>query len=214
MYLSYKITNIINGKYYIGVHKTNDPNDDYMGSGVAIKNAMKKYGRQSFNKTIIETFESESEMYEWESLNVNQEIVDDPKSYNMTMGGKGGFSHIDCSGDNNPMRNPMVAKKVSMSLKGSDHWRKGQKLATAAAKLTNTGRKRPEHSKKMINNSLKKPCQWVAVSPEGYSYTFPSLANFCDEKGFTRSSIYGAVKRGDTITNGSACGWWFGKLDK
>lgn len=31
-YTIYKITNKINGNFYIGKHKTNDPNDSYMGS--------------------------------------------------------------------------------------------------------------------------------------------------------------------------------------
>ena len=42
VYTVYKIVNLTNEKYYIGVHKTSDPNDSYYGSGVAIKKAIKK----------------------------------------------------------------------------------------------------------------------------------------------------------------------------
>ena len=47
----YKITNLINGKIYIG----QDSNDrlDYFGSGLLIKRAIKKYGKENFNKQII-----------------------------------------------------------------------------------------------------------------------------------------------------------------
>lgn len=41
MFTVYKITNSVNSKYYIGVHETDDACDDYMGSGPAIKNAIK-----------------------------------------------------------------------------------------------------------------------------------------------------------------------------
>ena len=47
-YIIYKITNQINGKYYIGRHATKDVNDSYMGSGIGIKNAIAKYGVENF----------------------------------------------------------------------------------------------------------------------------------------------------------------------
>ena len=47
----YKTTNIINYKIYIGQEQNFNPN--YYGSGIKIKRAVKKYGKQNFNKEII-----------------------------------------------------------------------------------------------------------------------------------------------------------------
>ena len=60
-YTIYKITNNVNGKYYIGKHQTKDLNDGYMGSGKFIKRAIEKYGVKNFTKEIIHVFDNEKD---------------------------------------------------------------------------------------------------------------------------------------------------------
>lgn len=99
----YKIVNLINNKIYCGIHSTKDIQDGYMGSGVAIKRAIKKYGLKNFSKEIIKYFDNISDAYGYEKMIVNESFVKSENTYNMTLGGNGGFYHIDSKGENNPM---------------------------------------------------------------------------------------------------------------
>lgn len=90
MYTVYKVINKVNEKYYIGVHKTDNPYDSYMGSGVAIKNAIKKYGKENFHKEIILITENKDEAYSLEKLLTSDYISEN--TYNMKLGGVGGWS--------------------------------------------------------------------------------------------------------------------------
>lgn len=86
-YTVYKTTNLVNSKIYVGVHKTDNPNDSYLGSGVYIKEAIKLYGKKSFKKEILATFDNAEEAYKFESEYVNIEFVKRDDTYNLVCGG-------------------------------------------------------------------------------------------------------------------------------
>jgi hypothetical protein len=90
-YLIYKITNTIDGKIYIGKHKTNNVDDDYMGSGKYLHRAIRKYGIENFMKEILFQFDNEADMNAKEAELVTEEFCLREDTYNIALGGKGGW---------------------------------------------------------------------------------------------------------------------------
>ena len=88
MYVVYKIVNIINENYYIGVHKTDNVNDTYYGSGLRIIRAIKKYGIHNFKKSIIFITDDQINAYNKEKELVNENTLKDSKCYNIRIGGE------------------------------------------------------------------------------------------------------------------------------
>lgn len=113
-YTVYKIINKINNKFYIGVHKTNNPMDSYMGSGKIIKKAIKKYGKDNFQKEILFIFETKLEAYSKERELVTEELIKDKNCYNVNIGGCGSWD----------LANKLKQKKVLVrrSLEESNIW--------------------------------------------------------------------------------------------
>lgn len=90
-YTIYRITNLLNGKVYIGKHQTENLNDGYMGSGKHIKSAIKKYGLENFEKEILYVLDSKESMDTIEAQLVNESFCARDDVYNIALGGCGGM---------------------------------------------------------------------------------------------------------------------------
>lgn len=90
MFYIYLTTNKINGKQYIGQHK-GEPNDNYLGSGLGITRAIKKYGKENFSKTILCYCDTREEADKQERYYIElYDAVNSSKFYNAMEGGTGG----------------------------------------------------------------------------------------------------------------------------
>lgn len=81
----YRITNLINGKTYIGQHKINKNEKflNYMGSGRLIRYAIHKYGKENFSKEIVQYADSKTELDTLEKHSIEQELLIGKSEYNI-----------------------------------------------------------------------------------------------------------------------------------
>jgi predicted DNA-binding transcriptional regulator AlpA len=87
MSIVYLTTNLVNGKKYIGSHFSS--NDDYLGSGVLISKAIKKYGKSNFEKIILWEGPEELKYIKEEEFCVLYDVKNNDEFYNLTNKGTG-----------------------------------------------------------------------------------------------------------------------------
>lgn len=100
-YIVYCTTCLVNGKIYIGVHKTENPDvfDGYYGNGVekgwllknpktAFQRALKKYGYNSFKRAVLYVFDNEDDAYKKEEEIVTLDFIKRKDNYNTSPGGR------------------------------------------------------------------------------------------------------------------------------
>jgi len=180
-YLIYEIRNNKNGKVYVGKHKTNDINDDYMGSGKILKRSIEKYGIENFTKTILFELETEQEMNDKEAEIVNEEFIKCGSNYNLMVGGHGGFDYINKNC--NPRResftdeNRRKAVQIRMKAREDDfEWElKRRKKISEGNRLYHEnggvssfkGKKHSKETKKKISDKQKENTKGVKNSQYG-----------------------------------------------
>ena len=132
-YYLYEIQDLVNGKIYVGVHQTDRMDDGYMGSGTALKRAVKERGVEHFRKKVLAYFTSAEDMYKAEAQIVNDDFLLREDVYNLVVGGHGsGFS-------------PSANERRSRLLAENADWR-----ASYVAKLSQAYRFDPCRSAKAL----------------------------------------------------------------
>jgi len=146
----YITTNHINGKQYVGSHSTENLEDSYLGSGVLIKKAIKKYGRQNFSKEIIKICNNREEAVLLEEVYIKEHDTLNPVGYNLSPYGNAAFP-----GHKNPMY-------------GKIPWNKGIPMTENHRQKTINGLK---GNKNHLNYSHSDESKWkIGKASEGNQY--------------------------------------------
>jgi hypothetical protein len=95
-WIVYETVNKLNGKKYVGVHKQDgDEFDGYLGSGKRLMRSIKKHGVDAFERSTLFSFDDEDAAYDKEAEIVTEEWCSRPDTYNIKVGGFGGFPNAD-----------------------------------------------------------------------------------------------------------------------
>ena len=86
----YLTTNLVNGKKYIGQHRSSCFDRSYYGSGVLLNRALSKYGKENFSVSILKECDSEEDLNESEIYFIKKyNAVINEEFYNVANGGLG-----------------------------------------------------------------------------------------------------------------------------
>lgn len=86
----YKTTCQVTGKFYIGMHSTDNLEDGYLGSGKILGYSIGKHGRENHKREILERCENREALKLREAAIVNEQLLADPLNINLKYGGEGG----------------------------------------------------------------------------------------------------------------------------
>lgn len=172
----YLTTNLINGKQYVGDHSTDNLNDNYLGSGNLIVEAVRKYGKENFNREILEFFSTKKEAFDAQERYIEKySTLSHGSNLGYNISPKGGHNVKNCFSDESK-------EKIRLGKSGKPSWNKGLKMSedfclklkkafknrpplpeSALKSISeknrgnkwNVGKIRSEESKKKQSNSIK-----------------------------------------------------------
>ena len=149
----YKITRLDeSGKYYIGMHSTDNVDDGYFGSGSYLSKSIKKHGKEKHGKEILEFLDSREALKLRERELVDEELLLDKRCMNLQLGGEGGFTSAQMK---NLWGNPEYRERVSglISKSSTEQWQKPEfreKISKIMRAIAIKAWKDPDYRKNVV----------------------------------------------------------------
>ncbi|QGZ13901.1 homing endonuclease [Rhizobium phage RL38J1] len=182
----------VNGKRYLGRKKSCPRTDPtYLGSGLAVKSAIKKYGRENFEREIVEYTTKENHVQREKYWLDFYRCAEDPDWYNLSSIAEGSGSN-GFTGKRGPDK-----KKRKKRTPVTDETKR---------KISESRKNFSEDLKEEIN-SRKSKKTIVLVDPNGEVHKIEGIGKFCRANQMTYNSIRfllsGAMKsyKGWTVQN-------------
>lgn len=121
-WILYRTTNTINGRIYVGVHKlaNTSKSRSYLGSGLALRPAIEKYGKQNFVRSTLAEFSCAKDAYAAEAEMVTEAFIERSDTYNIKLGGLGCRGLIPSEETRAKMRAASIGNKYSLGNKLSE----------------------------------------------------------------------------------------------
>lgn len=218
----YKTTNLINGKQYIGKHKSLIFDRNYKGSGLRIMEAFHKYGKHNFAVTIIEWCQTEEELNNRERYWISYyDAVCSNDFYNISNGGEG-FGGL--SGERSPTKRLDVRLKMKLNhadVSGSKNPNYGKKMSqhqrdkiseTKRKNGDSVGKNNPMYGKTHTDAVKAKLSQIQKDNPK--AITIAGLQNPNTGKKHINNGIISKTCKKDELTEYLKNGWKLGRLSK
>lgn len=203
---TYRTTNKVNGRYYLGMHSSNRIDDGYLGSGKRLYYELNKYGRDNFKFEILEHFNSREDLVEAEKQLITEQDLTNKNCLNLKLGGTGGFVSVEACTKGGSILGRLHKKRMEND---SEYRESRIKLIKAVNKrevergkhpfLSSTnrydwkGKTHTKETKKKMSESSKE--QGTGYSNSQYGTCW-----------ITNGEINKKIKRGDSIPSGYRLG--------
>ena len=176
----YKTTCNITGKYYYGMHSTDNLTDEYLGSGKRLKYSINKYGKENHHIEILEFFKKRKDLIQREKEIINESILLDPMCMNLILGGAKAYPE------------KYTKEKISRGLKNKSYDElygdnsKEQKNKRSIGQKSYYDTLSPED----IKERNKKISEGVQKSMKKIKWNYPLLeCPYCNKKGRSNAMI-------------------------
>lgn len=215
-HIIYKTTCMVTGKWYIGMHSTDNLDDGYMGSGTVISRSIKKYGKENHKIEILEFVKSRSELQIREEQILTKELRQNPLCMNIRSGGTGNapftalteetkakmsvslkrmWAELKASGFKRPKQTPEVIAKRAEKNRGKIRTAETKQLMSKSIKMafaTEDPSIKADRIKRAAETNSK---MWVIDTPDG-EIRVSNLNQFAKKCSLSPRKLYGTATTG------------------